>query len=65
MSLTEYKRDHIRVFDLWLERPPAIRLDGREVIWAGFRAPREALALPLHPPVAAYVRATLGPDAES
>ncbi|GAB0149784.1 hypothetical protein McPS_25240 [Marichromatium sp. PS1] len=64
LSLTEYKRDHIRVFDLRLDSPSPLRLDGREVIWAGFRTPEEALRLPLHAPVAAYLRATLSQDRE-
>jgi ADP-ribose pyrophosphatase YjhB (NUDIX family) len=54
---SEYKRDHVHVFALRLERAPAIELDGREVVWAGFRSAEQALAMPLHTPVEAYLRA--------
>ncbi|MCF7984310.1 MAG: NUDIX hydrolase [Thiohalocapsa sp.] len=57
LNLSECKRDLVRVFDLRLQHLPHICLDGREVVWAGFRDPQSALQLPLHPAVAAYVRA--------
>jgi 8-oxo-dGTP pyrophosphatase MutT (NUDIX family) len=55
LSTSEYKRDQVHVFDLQLGAAPSLRLDGCEVIWAGFRSCQEALALPLHAPVRAYV----------
>jgi 8-oxo-dGTP pyrophosphatase MutT (NUDIX family) len=64
LNRSEYKRDRVRVFDVRLEQPPEIRLDGREVVWAGYREPGAALELPLHPAVAAYIRGTLAPHAE-
>lgn len=53
---SEFKEDAVQVFDLRLLEPPVIRLDGREVIWAGFRTAEQALMLPLHRPVADYLR---------
>jgi 8-oxo-dGTP pyrophosphatase MutT (NUDIX family) len=58
LNLSEYKRDRVRIFELRLQQPPAIRLDGREVVWAGFRSPERALQMRLHPAVAAYLRET-------
>lgn len=55
LSLSEYKRDQIQVFDLRLTQPPLLRLDGQEVVWAGFRSVDEALMLPLHAPVKDYL----------
>jgi ADP-ribose pyrophosphatase YjhB (NUDIX family) len=30
--------DHVHAFELRLEAEPAVRIDSREVVWAGFRA---------------------------
>jgi 8-oxo-dGTP pyrophosphatase MutT (NUDIX family) len=38
-----YVEDHLHVFELRCEEVPATRVDGREVIWAGFMTPAEAL----------------------
>jgi 8-oxo-dGTP pyrophosphatase MutT (NUDIX family) len=35
--------DHAHIFELYCEEEPALRVDGREVIWAGFLSPEQAL----------------------
>ena len=38
-----YVEDHLHVFELRCDEAPTPRVDGREVIWAGFMTPAEAL----------------------
>ena len=38
-----YLEDHLHVFELRCDEPPATKVDGREVVWAGFMLPAEAL----------------------
>lgn len=45
--------DHVRVFELVLEAEPPLAPDNREVVWAGFLPPGEALRDPAMPP---YIR---------
>lgn len=52
---SEFKEDHIHLYEAHLDQPAEIRPDGREVIWAGFRKPEEAVTLPLFPPVMTYL----------
>jgi 8-oxo-dGTP pyrophosphatase MutT (NUDIX family) len=40
-------QDHLHFFELRLDAEPAVRVDGREIVWAGFRTREEALALDL------------------
>ena len=58
-SRFEFKRDHCSFFELELVERPAFHPDGREVIWADFVTPAEALAARLAPPVRAYLEARL------
>jgi len=39
-----HAEDHVHLFELHVEEEPALRVDGREVIWAEFLPPDEALA---------------------
>jgi 8-oxo-dGTP pyrophosphatase MutT (NUDIX family) len=39
--------DHLHFFELRFEAEPAVRVDGREIVWAGFHTREEALALDL------------------
>jgi exopolysaccharide biosynthesis WecB/TagA/CpsF family protein/anti-anti-sigma factor len=55
VNRTEFKDDHIHLYEAHLDQPAEIHLDGREVIWAGFRKPAEAITLPLFPPVMTYL----------
>jgi len=65
INLTEFKQDHIILYEVRLSTPPRPKPDGREVIWAGLRQPDEALNMPLFPPVLDYLlqyRANTGED---
>jgi ADP-ribose pyrophosphatase YjhB (NUDIX family) len=48
--------DHVHFFAFAAAHEPAPRVDGREVVWAGFRDPASALELPLWPPLEALLR---------
>ena len=39
-----YAEDHAHVFELHCDAAPELRVDRREVIWADFLTPEEALA---------------------
>lgn len=52
---TEFKQDHIFLFEVHLQTPPRLKPDGREVVWVGFRDRRDALAMPVFPPVRDYL----------
>ncbi len=54
-NTTEYKKDHIHLFEVRLSDFPALTLDGLEVIWAGFRTPASALFMRLFPSVREYL----------
>ena len=51
----EGKRDRCAVFELALEEEPQVRIDRREIVWAGFATLDEALAEDLAPPVRSYL----------
>jgi 8-oxo-dGTP diphosphatase len=44
--------DHIHAFELRLDARPALRVDSREIVWAGFHAEAALDALPLWPALA-------------
>ena len=43
VSHAGYAEDHAHFYELRRPAEPAFRVDGREVVWAGFRPPRSAL----------------------
>ena len=43
-------------FELEVTHLPDIRVDAREVVWAGFTAPEKALSLELNPLVRSYIK---------
>jgi 8-oxo-dGTP pyrophosphatase MutT (NUDIX family) len=47
--------DHAHIFELHCEEEPVLRVDGREVIWAGFLPPEQALQWGLVSPVRRYL----------
>jgi ADP-ribose pyrophosphatase YjhB (NUDIX family) len=47
----EGKQDHVSIFELDVEQRPAIKVDNREVIEAGWYTPERALELNLFPPL--------------
>jgi len=51
----EWKRDRCSFFELVLDQPLEPRVDRREVVWAGFVTPAEALRDHVTPPVRAYL----------
>ena len=53
------RRDHVHFFELWLEEPPQIRLDNREIIAARFALPEEWRRMRLNGPIAAYLSGTM------
>ena len=52
----DYRREHVRVFELRLHEEPVIRIDNREIVAARFVDPRALLAEPVLPP---FIRAHL------
>ena len=53
----EWKRDRCSFFEIHLDAPIEAHVDHREVVWAGFVTPAEALAAHLAPPVRTYLEA--------
>jgi 8-oxo-dGTP diphosphatase len=56
LTTFEFKRDRCSFFEIELESPPDVRVDGREVVWAAFLTPSEALRKRLAPPVRTYLQ---------
>lgn len=56
------RRDRVHLFELRLDRPPELRLDGREIVAARLMTPDELGGVPLTGPVAAYLAGSRGPD---
>ena len=52
----EYKYDIVEIFEVELEHEPEIRIDGREIVWAGFRPASALGALDLSPLTGEFVR---------
>ena len=53
----DFRRDHVRVFELRLHEEPVLRTDNREIVAARFVEPRALLAEAVLPP---FIRAYLG-----
>jgi 8-oxo-dGTP diphosphatase len=51
----EYRHDHAVIFAVGLTRPPAIRIDAREIVEAAFHTPQAALALRIPPYLREYL----------
>ncbi len=51
----EWKRDRCSFYELVIEYPLELRVDRREVVWAGFVAPEDALRDEVTPPVRFYL----------
>ncbi len=54
----ESRRDSVEIWEISVEFVPDPRVSGREIVWAGWASPSEALRLRLLPHVAAYLSAT-------
>jgi 8-oxo-dGTP diphosphatase len=53
-TIFEFRHDTTTIWEVVLEDEPNLRLDNREIVWAGWKKPDEALMLELIPPVRAY-----------
>ena len=51
----EHRRDTVTIWEVVLDAPPTITVDGLEVVWAGWKTPAEARALPLLPHIQCYL----------
>jgi 8-oxo-dGTP diphosphatase len=51
----EHRHDTLTICELEMAGPPAFRVDGREVVWAGWIRRADAVALPLLPHVREYL----------
>jgi 8-oxo-dGTP diphosphatase len=45
----ESREDTVTLWEIVLDAPPPVRVDGRELVWAGWKTPAEARALRLIP----------------
>jgi 8-oxo-dGTP pyrophosphatase MutT (NUDIX family) len=54
-TVFEHRRDTTTIWEATFDVPPAIQVDGGEIVAAVWKTPAEARALPLTPPVAAYL----------
>jgi 8-oxo-dGTP diphosphatase len=52
----DFRRDHVRIFELHLSAEPRLRIDGREIVAARFVEPESLLAVKGMPP---FIRAYL------
>lgn len=52
----EFKRDHVKIFELTLDERPVVHVDHREVVEALWVAPQDALALNVFPPLQRVIR---------
>lgn len=53
----ESRRDTVDIWETSVQTPPALHIAGREIIWAGWTGPSEALGRRLLPHVAIYLAA--------
>ena len=57
LSESQYAKDHAHFYELRCEAEPEVRIDRREVVWAGFLEPEEALARGVVQSVRVYLEA--------
>lgn len=55
----EYKRDHVKVFELTLDERPVVNVDHREVVEALWVAPQDALRMNVFPPLKRVIQERL------
>ena len=51
----EFKKDTTYFFEIELDKPPAIKVDNREVVWADFISTEKALCMNISPYVRSYI----------
>ena len=54
--VVDFVHDTVSFFEVALDREPVLRVDRREVVWAGFVAADELSSRPLSPHARAYLR---------
>jgi 8-oxo-dGTP pyrophosphatase MutT (NUDIX family) len=52
----EYKRDHVKIYELSLDERPVVHVDHREVVEALWVSPEDALTLNVFPPLQRVIR---------
>jgi 8-oxo-dGTP diphosphatase len=55
VSAFEHRYDTTTIWEVSVDTRPSVRVDDREVVWAGWRTAAEARSMPLSPPVRAYL----------
>lgn len=55
-GIWEGRRDHVHVFELWLERPPELNIDNREIVGAKLVPMCEVAMMQVTGPVTAYLQ---------
>jgi 8-oxo-dGTP pyrophosphatase MutT (NUDIX family) len=53
----EFRNDDVTLLEVELPTRPDVAIDNREVVWAGFKAPSDVLALPVVPHLIEYLEA--------
>lgn len=56
----EHHHDMLSIFEIELASQPAVRANGRELVWIGWKTTEEAASLPLLSHVRAYLAARAG-----
>ena len=51
----ESREDTVTIWEIVLDAPPPLRVDGRELVWADWKTPAEARALRLLPHLQDYL----------
>lgn len=51
----EFRQDALSILECEVGARPEPKVDNREVVWAGFKSPRELLAMPIVPHLREYV----------
>ncbi len=55
IKVFEARADEVTIVEVQAGDRPEFRVDNREIVWAGFKPPRDALALPLVPHLREYL----------
>jgi len=56
----EFRRDFLTIVEIDLDHRPEIRVDNREVVWAGWKRPDDVLKMNVVPHVVDYLRVKRG-----
>ena len=51
----EFRRDTLDIYETTVDEAPELRVDAREVVWAGWKSPAEARAMHIVPHLAEYL----------